>query len=346
MIADDSDPERPLFSDTASWEVARQQLEALELADGLPQTPPTTAHMAAMLTGVAEPDREFGMMPPLFGSLTPRSVAYNCILAGALPGSLPVVMAAALAILQPEFNLLGLLTTTGAPAVATIVHGAAANRLEMNAGTNLLGPGNAANTTLGRSIALTLWNIGGARPGVGDMATMGQPGKLAFCFPDSAFEGFPSLPIRRGLDADCDAVTVLGVSGTVEVLPLDDRDTPEAILAPVVAAMIALPTIAGSGRARPPGEHVLLLPPELAEGLRRHDWGLAEAQDYLWRTERIKIPGVATIERAAPVATSPDDIHIVVTGGPGVKMTYLPLWAGGTRTQTRQIIDLESGNLV
>jgi hypothetical protein len=39
-------------------------------------------------------------------------------------------------------------------------------------------------------------------------------------------------------------------------------------------------------------------------------------------------------------AASPDDIHVIVTGGPGIKMTVLPLWGGGTRTVTRPIVTL------
>jgi hypothetical protein len=38
-----------------------------------------------------------------------------------------------------------------------------------------------------------------------------------------------------------------------------------------------------------------------------------------------------------PVARTPEDIHPIVTGGAGVKMTYLPLWSGGTRTITRRV---------
>ena len=55
--------------------------------------------------------RSFGMLPPMFGDLTPLSVAYCCLLAGCVPAELPVVMTAAVACQEPDFNLLGLLTT-------------------------------------------------------------------------------------------------------------------------------------------------------------------------------------------------------------------------------------------
>jgi hypothetical protein len=135
----------------------------------------------------------------------------------------------------------------------------------------------------------------------------------------------PPLPARRGFDADTNAVTVLGVSGTIEVLPADDRDTPEAILQPMAAAMAAGRAAASAGRQRDPGEQYFLLPPELAHQIARHGWDLARIQDYLFA--------------AGAAAPRREDIHPIVTGGAGVKMTCLPLWAGGTVSVTRAVND-------
>ena len=345
MSDDDSEP-LPRFAADADPDKVRAMLEALDLADGLPMVAPTDARMAAMLAGAGDPARSLGFMPPLFGEITVEAVAYNCVLAGCVPAELPVVLTAAVACLADDFNLLGLLTTTGTPAVAVAVHGPVARQLGMNDGINCLGPGNRANAAIGRALALALRNIGGARAGTGDMATMGQPGKYGFAFaesaPDLMPDILPGLAARRGLAPDADAVTVLGVSGTVEVLPLDDRDSGEAILQPIAAAMIGAGAASGSGRARPPGEQVFLLPPEIAEGLRRHGWDLARIRQYLFDLRRIDIAGVATFEAAGPVASAPEAIHPILTGGPGVKMTYLPLWMGGTITQTRELIALEA----
>lgn len=339
--ADDRDL-LPLFAEGTAWADARSALEALDLADGLPMAPPTAALMAEMLAGVADPDRGHGMAPPLFGEITARSVAYNCVLADCPPGALPVVLTAATACLADDFNLLGLLTTTGSPAVALVVHGAIARRLGMNDGISCLGPGNRANAAIGRALALVLRNVAGARPGIGDMATVGQPGKYGFCFAESASGHLPTLPARQGLPADADAVTVLGVSGTVEVLPLDDRDSGEAILAPVAAAAIAVGAVASAGRARPAGDQVFLLPPELAAGLEKHGWGLDRIRDYIFAQRRVDMPGVAAIEAAQAIAETPAAIQPVVAGGPGIKMCYLPLWMGGSRIQTRPLLDLKA----
>ncbi len=317
--------EWPLFEEATGWQDAAAVLEEFDLCDGLPMVPPTDKRMTAMLAG-ADPARSFGPMPPLFGELTTAALAYQCILAGCPVGALAVVLSAAEACLEPGFNLLGILTTTGTPAVVTVVHGPAVQAMGLNASTNCLGPGNRANATLGRAMALVMTNIAGARAGVGDMATMGQPGKYGFCLPEGDDDTLPTLAHRRGFEGD--AVTVLGVSGTAEVLPGENGDAPEDILTPMADAMASARAVSSAGRERALGEQMFLLPPELARQIAKRGWDLARIQEFVFAS--------ATIARA------PGDIHPIVTGGPGVKMTYLPLWAGGTLSVTRPIRNLGS----
>lgn len=321
------DPDEfPLFAETTPWEDAQQRLETLGLGDGLPLVPPTSRRMERMLAGVTAPERSYGLVAPLFGDLTGEAVAYQCVLAGCVPAELPVVLTATAACLDPQFNLLGIQTTTGTPTVAVIVHGPSVRALGMNAATNCLGPGNRANACIGRAVRLALTNIGGARPGIGDMATMGQPGKYTFCFAEGDDATFPPLHVRRGLSADQSAVTALGVSGTMEVLPVSGKATPEAVLRPVLAAMRGAQVASHAGTARPGGEQFFLMPPELAELFGKAGWTLADVQAFLFR------------EADFAVAATPDGIHPVLTGGAGVKMTYLPLWAGGTLPVTSGLV--------
>jgi hypothetical protein len=330
----------PVFSETAVWEDVQLALMAEELADGLPLVPPTNRRLDQMLEGVADPTRSFGFVPPLFGDLTIAVVAYNCVLAGCHSSEVPVVLSAVEACLEPHLNLLGVMTTTGTPAIATIVHGPIAQSLGMNSETNCLGPGNRANATIGRAIALVLRNVGGARAMTGDMATMGQPGKYSFCFAEGDASVLPSFAARRGVAAD--AVTVLAVSGTAEVLPTGNGDTPEVILKAMAAAMTAGGAVASAGRHREPGEQFFLLPPELAGKITGHGWDLGRIQEYLFDACEVSMPDVANFKRLRDTARSPEDIHPIVTGGAGVKMTYLPLWAGGALSVTRPIHNLRS----
>ena len=77
------------------------------------------------------------------------------------------------------------------------------------------------------------------------------------------------------------------------------------------------------------GEQVFLLPLEMAEKIVRHDgWDLARVQRYMFDEGQ---------QGSGGVARSPDAIHPILTGGAGVKMTYLPVWGGGSETVTRTV---------
>jgi hypothetical protein len=210
--------------------------------------------------------------------------------------------------------------------VALCLHGPIARKLGVNAGTNCLGPGNRANASIGRALQLTIRNIGGARSDTGDMATMGQPGKYTLCFAERDDGPFPTLTARRGLGNDANALTVMGISGTAEVLPGDGEGaTPEAILSPIVTAMRAAIVMSGMSRKNERGEQVFLLPLEMAEKIVKHDgWDLARVQRYVF-------------DEGQGVARAPDAIHPIVTGGAGYKMSYLPIWGGGSQTVMRPL---------
>ncbi len=316
----------PVVDEQTSWEDAQQILTDAELSDGLPLVPPTRRRLDAMVAGAKARGEALGLMPPLFGEVSPDAVAYQCVLAGCRPAELPVVLAAAEATLEPGFNLLGIATTTGTACVALCLHGPIARKLGVNAGTNCLGPGNRANASIGRALQLVIRNIGGARSEVGDMATMGQPGKYTFCFAERNDGPFPTLTARRGLGGDVSALTVMGVSGTAEILPGDGEGaTPEAILSPIATAMRAAIVMSGVGRKNERGEQVVLLALEMAEKIVRHDaWDLARVQRHLF-------------DEGEGVARAPDAIHVIVTGGAGYKMSYLPIWGGGSETVTRPL---------
>ena len=329
--------DHPLFRQGIRWEDAQAELESLDLSDGLPMVPPTLDRFDAMISGRDAPDQSFGHLMPLMGELTLEAVAYNCILAGCRPEELPVVLTAAEACTDDGFNLLGVLSTTGTPTVAICVHGSLVTDLDMNAGSNALGPGNRANACIGRAVSLIMRNVAGAKPGVADMATMGQPGKYTFCFAESAHPGFPSLPERRGFGANESCVTVLGVSGTAEVLPISGGESPEAVLQPIAAAMNSSIDVSSLTRKPERNEQIFLMPPEMANILAKAGWDLARVQDYLYNARKPYAYDGENDPDDRPLAPAADDIHPIITGGVGVKMTHLPLWAGGSRTVTRAV---------
>ena len=70
-------------------------------------------------------------------------------------------------------------------------------------------------------------NIGGARPGHGDMAALGQPGKFTCCLAEDE-EGSPFTPLHTsfGYDADQSAVTLVGADAPHSVMMQTNDDDP------------------------------------------------------------------------------------------------------------------------
>lgn len=338
-------PELPLVRDDADPLAVRADLLAAGHGDGLVVVPPTAARLAAMLDGAGDPDIVLAQVPPLFGELTVRAVAWYSVLAGYPPVALPVVLAAARAALEPRFNLLGLATTTGAAAVGVLVHGPVAQRIGMTSGAGGLGSGNAANASVGRAVSLALAGIGGATAGLTDMSTLGSPAKYTCCTAESTAAPLPSLAARRGLPVGCDAVTVVAVGGLVEVLPGEGYREPPSVLGPAAAALAGVALASGDPFPADPGEPFLLLPPEPAGLLAEHGWDVGRIAGFLFEqgsallqeatgalARRAGVPAYAAGRPS--VAASADDVQVVVTGGAGVKMQLLPPWAGGSRSVT------------
>ncbi|MFC5137553.1 hypothetical protein ACFPK1_04865 [Actinomycetospora rhizophila] len=294
---------------------ATAALLAEGIGDGLPVVPPTPSRVAAALEGVDDPDAVLGLVPPLFGSLTPRLVATCCVIAGAPAAALPVVLAAATACLAPELNLLGVATTTGTAAVAVVVSGPVGARIGLTHRTGMLGPGPHTNGAVGRALALTLATAGGVRAGETTMATTAQPARYTCCLaadPDGPW----TTPV--------DAVTVLPIGGTAEVLPRDDYPDPDAVLEALADALAGAVRAAGDlGRG---GEmtQAVVLPPEVATRLAP----TFPEVDAL--VSALRERGAAALG-GRPCAA---EILPIVAGGPGVKMLHLPGWMGGSRPVT------------
>ena len=332
-----------------SWDAAQHALMQAGLTDGLPVVPPTDERVRIMMASArVDGAARVALLPPAYTHATWRDVAMNAVMAGCAPEYLRVVGAAIEGISAPEFNLLGIATTTGSATVCVIVSGPIAREIGMNAATNALGPGNRVNATIGRAVQLVLRNIGGARPGEVDMATLGQPGKYTFCFAENEAQSpWPPLHVERGFDAQASVVTVVGVSGTVEVV--DSESQTPADLAQTFAQSMLIAGNIGSAGLLGGGEPLIVIPPEHAEVFSRADYSRAQTKAAIYEQALLPIDRLATPLRARAqasggaregylrIAARPDDIMIVLAGGVGRKAAYLPTWSGGTRAGSVQI---------
>jgi hypothetical protein len=332
-----------LFDESDDWKTGNELLYVNRLTDGLPVVLPTMESIRKMIRTVSDQTKSYGKIPPGMRELTPANVAYHAVMAGCKPDEFPIVLTAVVAALDPRFNLLGIQTTTGTTTTAVVVHGPIIKNLEMNSQANCLGPGNRSNACIGRAVRLALTNLGVAYPGTMDMATMGQPGKYTFCFAESTKQHpIPFLPVRKGLEAGTSAVTIIGVSGTIEVYDMSSK--PMSIMETLVSSMKICGNVSSAHEYLGSGELFILLPPEVVNLLDHGGWALEKIQQYIFEEAAIPADQFSKdvqqrlTKKFVPIAKSPAHIYPIITGGVGAKMTLLQTWAGGTESITLPIL--------
>lgn len=337
-------------TDDAAWENIQQELAATYPGDGLPLVPPTAERVAAMLTANGyKPDEEIALVAPSFAMATASDIAICAVLAGCKPEYFPILVAAVDALADPQFNLLGVATTTGSATPVYIVSGPIAARIGLNGAANALGSGHRANATIGRAMALILQNVCGAKPGEVDMATLGQPAKYACCFTENLNENpWTPLHVERGFAADASVVTVVGIAGTVEVNDSDSQTA--ADMAQTFAQSMLIAGVAGGSGLLGGGEPLCILPPEWVALFHREGYDKQKTRAAIWERAWLPVEKLAPAMRARRmaaggdpsaniirVAEKPDDIMIVVAGGVGRKAAYAPTWGGTTKAVSREI---------
>ena len=334
---------------TVSIEPAELFSEMIERgwSDGLPVLPPTRAAVEKMVAASGL-DWHFslGAMPPLNGRATIEKLAANAVMAGCLPEYFPLVVAATTGALLPGFNLDGVQTTTGNVAPMIIVNGPCRQRIKINSGANVLGPGWRANATIGRALRLIMTNIGGAIPGQFDKSTVGQPAKYTFCFGENE-EASPWQPLHaeRGLDMNCDTVSVTGCSGVYSAVDMASQ-TAKGLL-----KTFALTMTGGLASGVTATEVLIVICPEHAtifaaggyskDAIRQELFAMARLPH-----EKISDENLELLSKRRPrwfqkngaageigAVDRPEDIWLVVAGGAGAKSAYLP-GRTGTHMQT------------
>ncbi len=242
-------------------------------SDGLPLVPPTLERVARMLAGTTrDADEVVALAPPNLVECTVEKVAINAVMAGCLPEYLPVVIAALEAICTDEFNMHGVLATTMGVGPVLVVNGPIRNEIGMNAGINVLGQGNRANSTIGRAVQLTIRNVGGGAPGGVDRSAQGNPGKIGLCFPEDE-EGSPwePLSVERGFDPDVSTVTAFCGEGPSIIVDQKSR-TPESLtrlIGQTVMTTVSPRMVMGM-------DAMLVLSPEHAARYRDAGWSKAD----------------------------------------------------------------------
>jgi hypothetical protein len=313
--------------------------------DGLPVVPPTTEKVAAAVAATGRHPGDVVYRYPERGrEILVEHVATNAVLAGCLPEYTPVVLALIEAMAADQFRMHVANASTSGVAVAFVVNGPIRAALGMNCRGNVLGPGNRANSTIGRAVRLIQINALGSVAGAGnealaeedrpilDRSTMGQPGKYA-CYHiaenEEDFATLRPLHVERGFSADQNVVTLVPVWGHVQ-WSLHGESTGLELLDTLAHHYVHAGLLT---RDRPA---MLLIPPEHAEIFVRDGWTKSAIAEALFeRTKRsvawLKANGwsvgglssrrddavePADEEVELALASAPSDVLLVVAGGP------------------------------
>ena len=321
-------------------------------SDGLPVVLPTLARVERMLAYCERPhDQPIAMLPPRYGAATPLRLAANAVMAGCRPEYFPLVLLAIEAMADEAFNLYGIQATTHPCAPLLIVNGPAATEIGMNSGHAALGAGNRANATIGRAVRLALVNIGGAIPGLGDMATYGDPTKFSYCAPENeAANPWQPLHVERGFPAQASTVTVVAAEPPHNV---NDHESHTAVgILTTIAGTIAS---TGQNNTYYASEPVVLLSPEHAATIAGDGLSKQAVKEYLFEHGRVPLGKFskenierrfraklanryagAGLDTMVPMVQRAEDFIVVVMGGAGKHSAYIPTF-GNTHAVTRAL---------
>jgi hypothetical protein len=307
--------------------------EAQGWSDGLPLVPPTEEKVAQFVETCRGDNEPFPPMSPRRVEPTLQTIAANAVMAGCRPEYFPSVVAAVRAVLRPEYNLHGSLATTHPCAPMLILNGPVRQQLGVNCGSNCFGQGWRANAAIGRALELTLLNVGGAKPGEMDRSTQGSPAKFTFCFGENEEESpWEPYHVRRGFAAEDSVVTALPCEPPHNI---NDHGSTSGIgILMTIAGSIAQTGANTMYRTAP---YVVALGPEHAATLKRDGWTIEAMQEKLYEDSAVHASRVSPENRKnfeewdqAPVndlyyqSRSPEDIQILVAGGPGKHSAYIP----------------------
>jgi hypothetical protein len=314
--------------------------------DGLPIVPPTQERVQEMLKGTnLPPDQVIGTVELMKGQATVEKIAVNAVMAGARPEYMPVIIAGVQAICEPDFDLYGLSSTTNPDTPMYIINGPIAKQLDINSGTNALGRGWIANSTIGRALKLIVNNIGGSWPGLSDMSVLGTPGDYSMLLAENEDANpWQPLSVDLGYPKGANVITALGAEGT------------HNLLASNLGSIGFMNAVADhlTGLERPHRANVLLIIAQDTAGvLARDGWTKPKIEQYV--KDRAKIPfskykerfidqGVGVPDQFKEVKDpnelipTPllDRLIIIVSGGPGVKNMIIPVW-GNSKPQSKEI---------
>ncbi|MBI4080986.1 MAG: hypothetical protein HY423_00105 [Candidatus Lambdaproteobacteria bacterium] len=330
-----------------------EAFHARRWTDGLAFTLPTEARVQAMIAGAGRPAGDvIGAVPPRWAEATVENVAINAVMAGCRPEYMPVLLAALEAACDPAFGLYSVQATTHPCSVLSVVTGPVVQQVGLNFSHGVFGPGFRANASIGRALRLVLINVGGGVPGAGDQSCQGSPAKFSACIAENeAATPWEPFRLTRGFAREDSTVTVYSGESPHN---LHDQVmySPHGTLTALARLMATSAHNNSMGVTM--GDLLVVLCPEHAHTLARGGFTRQDVQQFLWEKARSplrllmrshepnrfgnypKWVDTANPDELIPITGRAEDIHVLVSGGPGPHSSFVPTF-GFYRSVTRRI---------
>lgn len=346
---DEPSPREIVFE--GSFEDVNRHFTECEWSDGLPIVPPTIAKVEEFLAFTdRDPDEVIDVILADNRAVTIWSIAVNGVMAGCRPEYMPVLVALAEAMADPEYGVEHSGNTPGAETLITL-NGPIIKQLGFNYEQGVLRDGFQANSSVGRFWRLYLRNVAGFLLHKNDKATFGNTWRVVLAENEDVLAGigWPPTSAEFGFEAGDNTVTIARYTGG-DMMASVYGDTPERVLPYIADAVLKQNTwqlIFTVGKSMGSLRPLLVLSPILAQTIAKAGWSKQDVKQYLfdharlpaWEFERYlgdwtdhvirslesevnlgKIPRVFLESddpnRLVPIVFEPDDFMIAVAGDP------------------------------
>ncbi|MCB7065998.1 hypothetical protein LI031_19285 [Enterocloster citroniae] len=331
----DADEERS-HEPGAYMEEVNAYFNEMHISDGLPIIPPTRRRYEAMMEycPYAEDTVLCDASGPSGRTVMVRDVAVAAVMAGCVPKSMPVLIAAFKALNSPLYNLNQSVTTSHPGGNLVLVSGPIAQEIGISGKQGCQGPGWPMNATIGRAVNLVMMNVFRSVPGVCDLDCIASQAEFTYCFAEEPDVAQWNMINEDHYDKDTTTVYVLKaepIHDIIDFLSLDGYDLLDTIT--------ACCTTLGSNNAYMPGPMIICLTPDHAMMLKKAGFTKEMIQEHIHtyayhETPMVKNRGLVPVRPASfknkhpmPVTRSPKDVEVVTIGGRGGHSGVILPWA-------------------
>lgn len=332
LVLDAEDQQEP----AAGIEAITELFDELRIGDGFPIVPPTTRRVKRMMSYCPyEPETVLAeQIGPSGKDITVQDVAVAAVMAGCKPQYMPILIASFKAMANQKYNFIQSVTTSHPGGNMVLVSGPLAKEIGIHGGQGCLGPGFAANMTIGRAMNLVIVNTCRSVPGVCDLACTSSQAEITYCFAEDAdLTPWDTINAER-FDEDTTTVYVLKAEP-----PHDIIDFLSLTAGDLLDTIVDCTTTLGSNNAYIPGPMVIVLTPDHSWLLEREGWTKDALREHIYarsynETPLVRNRGLVPVRpkefdnaHPMPVARKVSDIEIVVAGGRGGHSAVILPWA-------------------